>query len=162
MYADLYGIETIGLRYFNIFGPKQNPQGPYAAVIPIFAMSLLERKSPVINGDGSHSRDFTFVDNAVEANTLSLFTNKKEAVNQVYNIACGKRTSIIELFELLAGFASSEIKPSFGPERIGDVKNSLADISKAERLLGYTPAVSVEEGLKKTFEWYKSRKKISV
>lgn len=162
VYADLYRIETIGLRYFNIFGPKQNPQGPYAAVIPIFAMSLLEGKSPVINGDGSHSRDFTFVDNAVEANTLSLFTKKKEAVNQVYNIACGKRTSIIELFELLAGFASSEIKPSFGPERIGDVKNSLADISKAERLLGYIPGVSVEEGLKKTFEWYKSRKKISV
>jgi UDP-N-acetylglucosamine 4-epimerase len=162
VYADLYGIETIGLRYFNIFGPKQNPQGPYAAVIPIFAMSLLDKKSPVINGDGSHSRDFTFVANAVQANILSLFTNKKEALNQVYNIACGKRTSIIELFELLAGFASSEIRPSFGPERIGDVKNSLADISKAERLLGYTPAVSVEEGLKKTFEWYKSRRQVNV
>ncbi len=162
VYADLYGIETIGLRYFNIFGPKQNPRGPYAAVIPIFIAHLLENKSPVINGDGSHSRDFTFIANAVQANILSLFTNKNEAVNQVYNIACGKRTSIIELFDMLAGFASSEIKPSFGPERIGDVKNSLADISKAEKLLAYTPAVSVQEGLKKTFEWYKSRKKISV
>ncbi|HVT84663.1 MAG TPA: SDR family oxidoreductase [Chitinophagaceae bacterium] len=162
VYADLYGIETIGLRYFNIFGPKQNPKGPYAAVIPIFITHLLENKSPVINGDGSHSRDFTFIANAVQANILSLFTNKNEAVNQVYNIACGKRTSIIELFDMLAGFASSEIKPSFGPERIGDVKNSLADISKAEKLLAYTPAVSVQEGLKKTFEWYKSRKKISV
>jgi UDP-N-acetylglucosamine 4-epimerase len=162
VYADLYGIETIGLRYFNIFGPKQNPQGPYAAVIPLFIKALLENKSPLINGDGSHSRDFTFVANAVQANILSLFTNKKEAVNQVYNIACGKRTSIIELFELLAGFASSEIRPSFGPERIGDVKNSLADISKAERLLGYTPAVSVEDGLKKTFEWYKLRRQVNV
>src|SRR5574338_239021 len=122
VYADLYGIETIGLRYFNIFGPKQNPQGPYAAVIPIFIISLLENKSPVINGDGSHSRDFTFVENAVQANVLALFTEKKEAINQVYNIACGKRTSILELFESLAATASSGIQPSFGPERTGDVK----------------------------------------
>lgn len=162
VYGDLYGLETIGLRYFNIFGPKQNPQGPYAAVIPIFIMYLLEKKSPLINGDGSHSRDFTFVENAVQANLLALFTNNKNAVNQVYNIACGKRTSILELFELLAGFASSTVKPSFGPERTGDVKNSLADISKAEQLLGYSPSVSVEEGLKKTFEWYRSRKAIGV
>ena len=162
VYGDLYGLETIGLRYFNIFGPKQNPQGPYAAVIPIFIMYLLENKSPLINGDGSHSRDFTFVENAVQANLLALFTNNKNAVNQVYNIACGKRTSILELFELLAGFASSTVKPSFGPERTGDVKNSLADISKAEQLLGYSPSVSVEEGLKKTFEWYRSRKAIGV
>ena len=162
VYGDLYGLETIGLRYFNIFGPKQNPQGPYAAVIPIFIMYLLENKSPLINGDGSHSRDFTFVENAVQANLLALFTNNKNAVNQVYNIACGKRTSILELFELLAGSASSTVKPSFGPERTGDVKNSLADISKAERLLGYSPSVSVEEGLKKTFEWYLSRKVIGV
>lgn len=162
VYGDLYGLETIGLRYFNIFGPKQNPQGPYAAVIPIFIMYLLENKSPLINGDGSHSRDFTFVENAVQANLLALFTNNKNAVNQVYNIACGKRTSILELFELLAGSASSTVKPSFGPERTGDVKNSLADISKAEQLLGYSPSVSVEEGLKKTFEWYLSRKAIGV
>jgi len=162
VYGDLYGLETIGLRYFNIFGPRQSPQGPYAAVIPIFITHLLENKPPVINGDGSHSRDFTFVENAVQANLLALFTNNKNAVNQVYNIACGKRTSILELFELLAGFASSTVKPSFGPERTGDVKNSLADISKAERLLGYSPSVSVEEGLKKTFEWYLSRKVIGV
>jgi UDP-N-acetylglucosamine 4-epimerase len=162
VYSDLYGIETIGLRYFNIFGPKQNPQGPYAAVIPIFVTHLLENKSPLINGDGSYSRDFTYVENAVQANILALFTENKEAVNQVYNIACGKQTSILKLFELLAGFASSGIKPSFGPERIGDVKNSLADISKAKKLLGYTPAVSVEDGLKKTFEWYKSKKKFRI
>ncbi|HWC55135.1 MAG TPA: SDR family oxidoreductase [Chitinophagaceae bacterium] len=162
VYSDLYGIETIGLRYFNIFGPKQNPQGPYAAVIPIFVTHLLENKSPLINGDGSYSRDFTYVENAVQANILALFTENKEAVNQVYNIACGKQTSILKLFELLAGFASSGIKPSFGPERIGDVKNSLADISKAKKLLGYTPAVSVEDGLKKTFEWYKSKKEVSI
>ncbi|MCZ2458728.1 MAG: SDR family oxidoreductase [Chitinophagales bacterium] len=162
VYGDLYGLETIGLRYFNIFGPRQSPQGPYAAVIPIFITHLLENKPPVINGDGSHSRDFTFVENAVQANLLALFTNNKNAVNQVYNIACGKRTSILELFELLAGFASSTVKPSFGPERTGDVKNSLADISKAEQLLGYSPSVSVEEGLKKTFGWYLSRKVIGV
>lgn len=162
VYGDLYGLETIGLRYFNIFGPKQNPQGPYAAVIPIFITHLLENKSPLINGDGSHSRDFTFVANAVQANLLALFTNNKNAVNQVYNIACGKRTSILGLFELLAGFASSSIKPSFGPERTGDVKNSLADISKAEQLMGYSPSVSVEEGLKKTFDWYKSKKEIGI
>lgn len=160
VYADLYGIETIGLRYFNIFGPKQNPQGPYAAVIPIFAKALLENSSPVINGDGTYSRDFTFVANAVQANLLALFTENKGAVNQVYNIACGKQTSILKLFELLAGFAVSNIHPSFGPERIGDVRDSLADISKAERLLGYKPEVSIEEGLMKTFAWYKKKDEV--
>lgn len=157
VYADLYGIETIGLRYFNIFGPKQDPQGPYAAVIPLFAKALLENKAPVINGDGTYSRDFTYVANAVQANSLALFTENKEAVNQVYNIACGKQTSILKLFELLAGFASSTIKPLFGPGRMGDVMHSLADISKAEKLLGYQPAISIEEGLKKTFNWYKNK-----
>jgi UDP-N-acetylglucosamine 4-epimerase len=155
VYATLYNIEVIGLRYFNIFGPKQNPQGPYAAVIPLFAKALLENKSPLINGDGQHSRDFTFIDNAVQANILSLFTDNSEAINQVYNIACGQQTSLLELFNYLKQEANSELQPSFGPERKGDVKHSLADISKAEKLLGYHPGVSVEEGLKKTFKWYK-------
>jgi UDP-N-acetylglucosamine 4-epimerase len=155
VYARLYGMELIGLRYFNIFGPRQNPQGPYAAVIPLFIRAILGNKPPTINGDGSHSRDFTYVDNAVQANILALFTDKKEAVNQVYNIACGEQTSLLELFALLKGSAESNLKPFLGPERQGDVKHSLADISKAKRLLEYNPLISVKEGLNKTFEWYK-------
>jgi UDP-N-acetylglucosamine/UDP-N-acetylgalactosamine 4-epimerase len=157
VFASLYGMELIGLRYFNIFGPKQNPEGPYAAVIPLFIKGLLENKSPLINGDGRHSRDFTYVDNAVQANILSLFTNKAGAVNQVYNIACGHQVSLEELFEYLKKAANSSLKPAFGPERAGDVEHSLADISKAKNLLGYQPGVSVEEGLIKTFQWYKKQ-----
>lgn len=157
VYANLYGIELIGLRYFNIFGPKQNINGPYAAVIPLFAEALLNNKPPTINGDGNHSRDFTYVDNAVQANILSLFTDNEQAVNQVYNIACGKQTSLLELFNGLKQEAGTDLQPVHGPERKGDVKHSLADISKAKKLLGYTPEVTVEEGLKKTFSWYKER-----
>ena len=155
IYGSLYGLELIGLRYFNIFGPRQSPNGPYAAVIPLFAEALLKNKPPVINGDGSHSRDFTFVDNAVNANILSLFTDNKEAVNQVFNIACGHQTSLSELYEALRKAAGREMQPIYGPERQGDVKYSLADISKAMKLLEYHPAVSVDEGLRRTFAWYK-------
>lgn len=156
VYSNLYGMEIIGLRYFNIFGPKQNPQGAYAAVIPLFAEALLKNVPPTINGDGNHSRDFTYVDNAVQANVLALFTENKEAVNQVYNIACGHQTSLLELFNGLKKEAGSLLEPVHGPERKGDVKHSLADISKAKKYLGYNPVVSVEEGLKKTFAWYKN------
>ena len=159
VYADLYGMEITGLRYFNIFGPRQNPNGPYAAVIPLFAEALLHNKPPVINGDGSHSRDFTYVDNAVQANILSLFTDNKEAVNQVYNIACGDQTSLNELFDGLRKEAGIDMKPVYGPERKGDVKHSLADITKAKELLGYNPLVTVKEGLKKTFAWYRDMRK---
>jgi UDP-N-acetylglucosamine/UDP-N-acetylgalactosamine 4-epimerase len=155
VFSNLYQVECIGLRYFNIFGPKQNPQGPYAAVIPLFVKALLENKPPVINGDGTHSRDFTFVDNAVQANIAALFTKNKEALNEVYNIAYGNQTSLAQLFEVLKQQAGSTLSPHFGPERAGDVKHSLADISKAKNLLGYAPQVSVEEGLKITFDWYK-------
>ncbi|MBL0272571.1 MAG: SDR family oxidoreductase [Chitinophagaceae bacterium] len=155
VYADVYGMELIGLRYFNIFGPKQNPNGPYAAVIPLFAEALLKNQPPTINGDGSHSRDFTYVDNAVQANIRSIFTDNKEAVNQVYNIACGEQTSLNELFEGLRNEAGSKLQPVYGPERAGDVKHSLADITKAKKFLGYEPTISVGEGLKKTFKWYK-------
>ena len=157
VYASVYDMHFIGLRYFNIFGPRQNPNGPYAAVIPLFAEALLANKPPVINGDGSHSRDFTFVANAVQANRLALFTNNPEALNQVYNIACGHQTSLLELFEHLRREAGSDMQPVHGPERKGDVRHSLADISKAKNLLGYEVKVSVEEGLKKTFEWYRER-----
>ncbi len=157
VYARLFPIEFIGLRYFNIFGPRQNPNGPYAAVIPLFAQAILSHKAPTINGDGTHSRDFTYVDNAVEANMLSLFTEKAEAVNQVYNIACGQQTSLNELFGILRSVAGSDLQPQYGPERAGDVKHSLADISKAGRLLGYQPRVSVKDGLVHTLDWYKER-----
>ena len=155
VYSTVYGLQLIGLRYFNIFGPYQNPNGPYAAVVPLFAEALLNHQPPVINGDGSNSRDFTYVDNAVQANILSLFTDNKEAINQVYNIACGEQTSLLELFEYLRQHSGSNLKPVFGPNRKGDVKHSLADISKAKSLLNYHPSVSVKEGLKKTFDWYK-------
>lgn len=157
VYAGVYGMELIGLRYFNIFGPRQNPAGPYAAVIPLFIQSLLDNRPPVIYGDGQHSRDFTYVENAVQANLLALFTGKSEAVNQVYNIACGRQTSLLQLFEELRKEAGSKLEPQFGPERAGDVRHSLADISKAETLLGYRPAITIEEGLKKTFAWYRQR-----
>lgn len=156
VYADLYKMQFVGLRYFNIFGPKQNPGGPYAAVIPLFIKAILENKPPVINGDGSHSRDFTFVENAVAANIAALFTDNEKAVNTVYNIACGQQTSLSELFGELKKLAGSSINPVHGPERQGDVKYSLADISKAMKLLGYKPAVSIREGLDLTFAWYKN------
>lgn len=157
VYANLYGMELIGLRYFNIFGPRQNPNGPYAAVIPLFAEALLSNTPPTINGDGSHSRDFTFVDNAVQANILALFTTNKEAVNQVYNIACGHQTSLLELFDGLKKEAGSTMQPVHGPDRKGDVKHSLADISKAVRLLGYDVKVPAAEGLGRTYKWYKEQ-----
>jgi UDP-N-acetylglucosamine 4-epimerase len=155
VYAKVYGLQLIGLRYFNIFGPYQSPNGPYAAVIPLFVESLLNHQQPVINGDGSNSRDFTYVDNAVQANILSLFTDNKEALNQVYNIAYGEQTSLLQLFDYLRQETGIDLQPVFGPDRKGDVKHSLADISKAKSLLNYYPSVSVKEGLKKTFDWYK-------
>ena len=156
VYAKLYDMQFIGFRYFNIFGPRQNPQGPYAAVVPLFIKALLQNKPPHINGDGSHSRDFTFVANAVLANIAALFTEKEQALNEVYNIACGHQTSLLELFDALKKEASSSLVPVHGPDRKGDVKHSLADISKAKTLLNYNPAISVGEGLGKTFAWYKN------
>jgi UDP-N-acetylglucosamine 4-epimerase len=159
VFANLYGMEFIGLRYFNIFGPRQDPHGPYAAVIPLFAEALLNNKPPTINGDGSHSRDFTYVDNAVQANILSLFTKNVKAVNEVYNIACGHQISLLQLFEGLKKVSASSLQPVHGPERKGDVKHSMADISKAEKLLGYSVKVPVEEGLQMTYQWYKEHHK---
>ena len=160
VFARLYDIELIGLRYFNVFGPKQNPAGPYAAVIPLFAEAFLDSKPPVINGSGDHSRDFTFIDNVVQANIRSLFTDNKQAVNQVYNIGYGHQTSLLQLAQLLKKIAGSDVDPVHVEERAGDVKHSLADISKAKNLLGYDPKVSVEDGLSKTFDWYKKKLKV--
>ena len=160
VFARIYKMELIGLRYFNVFGPKQNPNGPYAAVIPLFTESLLNDTAPVINGDGKSSRDFTFVANVVQANLLCLFTENRKAVNQVYNIGCGQQTTLLQLFQYLRKIAGSGIEATHAPERPGDVKHSLADISKARELLGYNPSVSVEEGLRRTYEWYKSKIKL--
>ncbi len=159
LYADVfartYGMQLIGLRYFNVFGPGQNPAGPYAAVIPLFMQAVLNNEPPRINGNGEHSRDFTYVDNAVQANVLALNTANEAAINQVYNIAYGERISLNDLFEAIKGIAGSDLAPLYGPERPGDVAHSLADIGKARTLLGYNPEVSVRQGLKTTFEWYR-------
>jgi len=159
VFARLYEIEFIGLRYFNVFGPKQSPNGPYAAVIPLFMESALTGKSPIVNGDGETSRDFTFVANVVHANLLSLFTTDKKAINQVYNIGLGEQTSLTQLIDYLKEISNSEIEPIHVAERPGDVKHSLADISKAKLLLGYNPKVSVKEGLRETYEWYSQNRK---
>ncbi|MEN0049739.1 MAG: SDR family oxidoreductase [Bacteroidota bacterium] len=157
VYADLYGIEYIGLRYFNIFGPKQDPNGAYAAVIPLFMKAALENQTPTINGDGTYSRDFTYVENAVQANLLALFTENKDAINQIYNIACGERTSLNELWAGIQKAADITISATYGPNRPGDVPHSLADISKAQQLLGYDPKIKIEEGLVRTFQWYERK-----
>lgn len=155
VYSKVYGLQLIGLRYFNVFGPKQNPSGAYAAVIPLFMKAVLNNEPPTINGDGEHSRDFTYVANAVHANDCALFTENPEAVNQVYNIAVGQQTSLNTLFETIKEIAGSDLAPKYGPERNGDVKHSLADISKAQKLLNYQPAVTIRQGLKTAFEWYR-------
>jgi UDP-N-acetylglucosamine/UDP-N-acetylgalactosamine 4-epimerase len=155
VFARTYGMQFIGLRYFNVFGPRQNPEGPYAAVIPLFMQAVLNNEPPRINGNGRHSRDFTYVDNAVEANILALTTANKAAVNEVYNIACGEQTCLSDLFAYIKGIAGSDLAPLYGPERPGDVAHSLADIGKARTLLGYNPQVTVHQGLKATFEWYR-------
>ncbi|MCS6832064.1 MAG: SDR family oxidoreductase [Flammeovirgaceae bacterium] len=160
LYADVfhrtYQLNSIGLRYFNVFGYKQDPDNPYAAVIPIFFKAVLKGTPPTIYGDGETSRDFTFVTNAVQANLKALFTENPQALNQVYNVACGQRTTLTQLFYLICEALGREMKPIYGPERKGDIKHSLADISKAEKLLGYKPTVSVREGILKAAEWYKS------
>jgi UDP-N-acetylglucosamine/UDP-N-acetylgalactosamine 4-epimerase len=157
VYSDVYGLELIGLRYFNVFGPKQNPAGPYAAVIPLFINAILDNEPPVINGNGEHSRDFTYVANAVRANLLGLTTNNQKALNQVFNVACGEQTTLNELFNILKQIAGSDLVAKYGPERKGDVKHSLADISKAFDLLGYSCSTKVTDGLKTTFEWYRKQ-----
>ncbi len=156
----LYGIETIGLRYFNVFGRRQDPFGAYAAVIPKFVMSLLRHERPVINGDGSYSRDFTYVDNVVQANELAMLTRQPEALNQVYNVAFGERTTLNELFLQLRGNlakfdpAIAALEPQYGPPRVGDIPHSLACIDKARRLLGYQPQFDVKSGLAAATSWY--------
>lgn len=150
-----YGLEFIGLRYFNVFGPKQSPDNPYAAVIPIFCKAFLEDNQPTINGDGETSRDFTFVDNAVQANILSMFTDDPNSINQIYNVACNDRVSLNEMVRALQRITGKNIQPRYGPERAGDVKHSEANIEKIKNNLGYAPTVFFEDGLQKVYEWYR-------
>ena len=152
-----YGLNYIGLRYFNIFGPKQNPDNPYAAVIPIFCKAFIDGESPTINGDGTNSRDFTYIDNAVLANDLALFTHNSSALNQIYNTACGDQLTLNQMAEELTRISGKTIDLIHGPERPGDVKHSLADISKITKLLGYQPEVSFREGLARVYQWYEAQ-----
>lgn len=158
-FAELFGLESVGLRFFNVFGPRQDPGGAYAAVIPLFAQALIAHRAPTINGDGSFSRDYTYVENVIEANQRAALA-EGEAVNQVYNIACGTATTLTELFETLRRLLA-ELEPEiagieavYGPEREGDIPHSVADISKARRLLGYAPRFGVREGLAAAARWY--------
>lgn len=154
-----YGLNYIGLRYFNIFGPKQNPDNPYAAVIPIFCQAFIDGVSPTINGDGEHSRDFTYVANAVQANEKALFTENKDALNEIYNVACNDRVTLNEMIDALQGISGKEIEPNYGPERPGDVKHSEADISKISERLGYKPDIYFGNGLNHVYKWYESKTK---
>lgn len=154
IFAELYGIETIGLRYFNVFGPKQDPNGAYAAVIPKFITSIKNNTSPKINGDGSFSRDFTFVENIVQANYLALTTNNINAFGEIFNIGAGGRITILEMYNIIKKSLKSDLEPEFGPNRVGDIPNSSADISKAKELLGYNPTIDFANGIIRTIDYY--------
>ncbi len=164
MYSDvfskIFGLETIGLRYFNVYGKRQDPNGSYAAVIPKFVKQLINGENPTINGDGTNSRDFTYIDDVVNANILSLLTTNKEAINNVYNIACGEKNSLNDLAKYLKKYLSiyrksiDKIEIIYGPEREGDIAHSLACIEKAKNKLNYIPKFSLDKGLKKAIGWY--------
>ncbi len=164
LYADVfgktYGLETIGLRYFNVFGRRQDPNGAYAAVIPKFVMQLMNHESPVINGDGSYSRDFTYIDNVIEMNIRAIISENPEAANSVYNVAYGERTDLNELVALLKEYLSvfdqkiAKTEVIYGPARVGDVPHSLASIEKAKKYLKYNPQFDMRNGLKEAVSWY--------
>jgi len=164
LYADVfsktYGLETIGLRYFNVFGRKQDPNGAYAAVIPKFVSQFMAGESPVINGNGEFSRDFTYIDNVIQANLLSITTKNKKAINTVYNVAFGERNTLKDLVELLKKHLTEfdpkimDIQVIYGPNRVGDIPHSLASVDKAKNLLAYNPQFSLEKGLKEAVNWY--------
>ena len=164
LYADVfvrtYGFNYIGLRYFNVFGRRQDPNGAYAAVIPLFVKKFINHEAPNINGDGEYSRDFTYIDNVIQMNKLALFTDNPDALNQIYNTAFGERTTLNQLVSYLREFLSeydpkiSTIKPTHGPNRLGDIPHSLASIEKAKKLLAYAPKYSMRDGLKEACHWY--------
>ena len=160
IFSKTYGLETIGLRYFNVFGRKQDPQGAYAAVIPKFVMQLMKYESPVINGDGNYSRDFTYIDNVIQMNELAMTTQNPEAINTVYNTAFGDRNTLNNLVEYLKKYLSefdakiADVEIVYGANRVGDIPHSLASIEKAKTILGYSPNYSLQEGLKEAVGWY--------
>ncbi len=164
LYADVfartYGMEFIGLRYFNVFGRRQDPNGAYAAVIPLFVKKFMKHESPVINGDGEYSRDFTYIDNVIQMNLRAMETTNPEAINQIYNTAFGERTTLNQLVDLLKKYLSeydteiAKIEVLHGPNRAGDIPHSLACIDKAKKLLEYKPEFSMENGLKEAVKWY--------
>ncbi len=164
LYADVfartYGIEYIGLRYFNVFGRRQDPNGAYAAVIPLFVKKLMTHNAPNINGDGEYSRDFTYIDNVIQMNMLALTTENKDAMNQIYNTAFGERTTLNQLVDYLKEFLGEldevikGIEPTHGPNRVGDIPHSLASVEKARKLLGYDPQFSMRDGLREAVKWY--------
>ncbi|MCI7389111.1 SDR family oxidoreductase [Butyricimonas virosa] len=160
VFAKTYGIEYIGLRYFNVFGRRQDPNGAYAAVIPLFVKKFMNYESPNINGDGEYSRDFTYIDNVIEMNMLALLTENVDAVNQIYNTACGERTTLNQLVSYLREYLSkfdseiAKIEPTYGSNRVGDIPHSLACVDKAKKLLNYTPKYDVKIGLKESITWY--------
>lgn len=160
VYGDLYGMELIGLRYFNVFGRRQRPDGAYAAAIPRFIQAFIAGESPVIHGDGGQTRDFTYIENVIQANRLAVEVENPQALNQVYNVAYGAGTSVVDLVEMIRAALKpqldyvGEIPLQFDPPRVGDVRDSLADVSKARRLLGYEPKYSIESGLEKAIGWY--------
>ena len=154
MYTKFYGLETYGMRYFNVFGRRQDPDGAYAAVIPKFLKLLLQGETPTINGDGRQSRDFTYIDNVIEANLKACLASE-EAAGEAFNIAYGGREYLIDIYYGLTKALGIEAEPNFGPERAGDIRHSNADISKAKKLLGYDPEYSFEEGIKLAIDWYR-------
>lgn len=153
VFSRTYDFHTIGLRYFNVFGPRQNPKGPYAAVIPLFIQAALKSQPAKINGDGKISRDFTFVENVVQANIRALFVNLPR--HEVINVACGGATSLNELWDMICSNLNIDIKPEYAPSRTGDIQHSLASIAKAHTLIGYEPLIEMKTGLKATIEWAK-------
>ena len=164
LYADVfsktYGMECIGLRYFNVFGRRQDPNGAYAAVIPLFVKQLMKHESPTVNGDGNYSRDFTYIDNVIQMNELAMLTENSQAVNTVYNTAVGDRTTLNDLLKYLKKHLSKfdnqiqDVEVIYGPERIGDIPHSLASITKAQEFLKYNPTHKIEQGLEEAVEWY--------
>jgi UDP-glucose 4-epimerase len=152
-----YQLETVALRYFNVFGPRQDPSSAYSGVLAKFISQMLRGEQPTILGDGEQSRDFTYIDNAVEANLLACTVPAAQAAGQVFNIATGRRVTLNETFKLLQTLTSYAGSPAYSPERSGDIKHSLADISRAKAALGYKPSVDFEEGLRRTVEWYRSQ-----
>ncbi len=157
VFAKTYNMEILGLRYFNIFGPRQSPEGPYAAAIPLFMLAVLKNEHPSIYGDGEQSRDFTFIENAVNANIKALFADNPKIFGQVFNIAFGQKYSVNELFNIICSITDSNIKAHYCEERPGDIRHSLADISMAKSLLGYNPSADIKKGLEVTFKWFKEK-----